>query len=743
MSSEDELYRCFYSDNFEAARVFDSERGCCHTIDLSKLEPPLTQYAASTTATTKGKRDGDDADSDVKALRRVERKNAKSYAQSEMARSVRQRQVRARVLPTLAEPFYDPKYIATSIEVPWSIAQVAAIEKISWDTPIVVACMNSVKNLVMRDGLKFVRDNVELVPKREFQEYVVRRLHSFAYSCIETIQKLGIVPLVYEMDPNTGQRWPVVPAIGSYILKRHTVGGSVRYRFYWVNEQQFREQWMKQAVRVRDQQGAYNWSYRSVAEPYGVNRLGGNYDPTVKILSDFGHDMTSTGMLTSRVASLVDMAYQRMRLQRARIVAESNAAAPPMVTEHNHQADAQASAQFAGGHFVSSGGPIDDAGNEHEVAMGTFTRDVAQREAYAGLLRAYEQVSGRDASSMFGVRHDEYQTDLGGTAVIQPNATTAEGVQAQWASQYHISSARRLVHTTPAQVSHDFVNVLQHMDDEVCAVFGVPKTYVFGEATRNGNTDLITNRLTDDISQLKNTVSNILTHVYGELFIGDDIGNYLASPVRNRRAAAPDLVNEEDLFVSEALKRVRVTFAKAPSENPAELIQMFALGLIEWPMLRAEMARRNGFDAAQLADDDSEAASMSLEMRRSLIGELQKFQEFDFMRQQHKDQMKMQQQQMRAQENAAAQQTVTQVAAAAVAPAQSSGKSESSEKSAKGSSASKSPELSAISKAASMLAAAGAALKKKRDEERKAAEEGNDKDSEKAISPEKKKKTKE
>jgi phage baseplate assembly protein gpV len=167
------------------------------------------------------------------------------------------------------------------------------------------------------------------------------------------------------------------------------------------------------------------------------------------------------------------------------------------------------------------------------------------------------------------------------------------------------------------------------------------------------------------VRSLKNTISEVLTHVYNALFLGEDISQYMASEYRRRklRLGAPrrdgerssmpaPLLTEDDLYVVDAIKRVRVTFAKKASETPEELYQMFALGAIDQRVLCAELARRNNFDPSQLCQNE-DGEEIPLQMRRFLIPQFADAIKFEFEQKKHKDTLSLQKQQMQAQERQA------------------------------------------------------------------------------------------
>jgi hypothetical protein len=85
------------------------------------------------------------------------------------------------------------------------------------------------------------------------------------------------------------------------------------------------------------------------------------------------------------------------------------------------------------------------------------------------------------------------------------------------------------------------------------------------------------------------------------------------------------LVTEDDLYVGEAIRRVRVTFEKPTSENLEEVERLFAYGGIDQKTLCAEIARRNGFDPSQMCTNEKE---MSMEERKFLIPELAAYAQF-------------------------------------------------------------------------------------------------------------------
>lgn len=178
------------------------------------------------------------------------------------------------------------------------------------------------------------------------------------------------------------------------------------------------------------------------------------------------------------------------------------------------------------------------------------------------------------------------------------------------------------------------------------------------------------------------------------------------------------MLTEDDLYVIDAIKRVRVTFAKKPTDTPEELFQLFAIGGIDQQVLCAELARRNNFDPAQICQQEQEE-EIPLQMRRMLIPAFAEYYKLQNDQKKHKDEVALkkdqgeQQMAMKSEDNATKEKLAKTNAAAKekTAAAASSSKATSKPNVAQKEPAS-GPSLSDISKAASTLAAAGAAVKK-------------------------------
>lgn len=636
------------AQRFEALRIYDPKLRAFTDIVLEsgthRAARGKRRSAPSRQSDGSEESDDDDEDVDDKVTRRSSKARATEGRRRLGAARLSAKKRRARVLPSpVVQQLQQPTLAAlTTREVAWSAVEVRMAEYVARRVPIVAACMATIKNQVMREGIRFTRDTTELIPSTEFQQYVRQRLIPFCYDCLDSIIVLGVVPILYERDSRSGQPWPYVPAIGSYVIKRHTVAGVVRLRFYWRNSTEHYSAWQRQAIRGRDRQGATRWVGRQEYEPGrtfdGADDNGGIYDPTVEIIHGFGYDLTGDGLLGSKVASLLHMIDRRSRLEFARTVGELNAANPAVFTEYNFAAEKHGSTAFAKGYYTSASVPLQmaggagDDGNDLEALAGrTYMRDAQQREALAGLLRTFEQETGQDAAEHFGVKHDEYRSDLGGTAVVQAGAVDRGGVPLPWQRQFHVSSSRVLKNGPTPHVSTDFVSVLTHMDNEVCEVFGVPLTYLQGTSIRAG-TDLVSSRLSEEVLAYKRLCGDILTHVYNALFLDADIQTYLTSDervarMRKSKAASanatpgtePSLstVTEQDLFVGKAIGSVQVSFPKNPVERIDELEKLYALGAISRTTLCTEIARRNGIEPNQLfLDEDAELPEVAGEMRQ-------------------------------------------------------------------------------------------------------------------------------
>ncbi len=561
----------------------------------------------------------------------------------------------ARVLPPQGAPAIDLEYIHFSQEITWNVHETLLIEHIYARVPMVVACTDTLKGQVLSEGLKFMRENIELLPSREFENYSVRYLQAFASQVFDAIYKYGLVPVCYEMDPATGQRWPYVPASGEFVIKRYTVRGAIRYRFCWLSRHAYLQAWRKRPLQIRDGKG---FRYTGRLDDIGCESqpadVGGIYDPTVEIIHNLGFEVLSTGGLSSKIATLISTAFSRLRSQTARATAESNAALPTLYTEYDHDAEKMQSRNFANGYFTSAAGKQPEGADIRNM---TYARDNVMKQAFAGMLNFVETQSGFDSGDRFGVNHEEYRNDIGGVNIVNPRARNVEGTQVPHATQYHVSSARRIVNGPQSRLSADYCAFMEALEDEVCNVLGVPRTYINGTSIKASG-DLIMNRFSDEVTRLKKVIGDICTHAYRVLFLDEDVTEYMSSEFRLSRlnalrdsVAAENrsniLLTEEDLYETDSIKRVQVTFAKKPSDSIDELFQLYGLGSVTKLTLASELARRGNFNAQELVVDDNDE-EIPIEMRRMLIPAFA-----DYIKMQSQE--KMQKQQLQFQERQAKQ----------------------------------------------------------------------------------------
>lgn len=525
--------------------------------------------------------------------------------------------------------FADPTFMLTTPEIPWNHYEVLMIERVYSRVPTIVACVGTIKGLVFGDGIKFVRDNVEMVPSQEFQRYTARYLMAFANCALDAYFMWGMIPFLYAIDPVTKHVYPYVPETGTFVIKKYTVRGKTMNRFYWTSAAAYSSAWRQQRVRTFEGD-ALVWKARQVdpAQQWTDGSAGGGIlDDTVEIIFDIGHNLTSNGSLTSKMASLIDMAMSRMKAQRNRVIAESNLAQPTIFTEYNNAIEKQASQNFQRGFYTGAQGQVTAEGND--IADMIYERDAASREAFAGMLRQFEETPGYDASVQFGVRPDEYRNDvMGGTAVTQPNAKNAAGQPAIHANQYHLSAGRVLANGPNVSTSNDHIAFLQYLDDEACSVFGIPGTYLRGTSIRNAG-ELIMNRTSDEVTRLKRMLGEILTHIYRVMFLNKDVAEYMSSVYRSKRMQSlgyknalkyiTPLLTEDDLYETTALKSVEVQFAKKPSDSTEDLNQLWAMGAISDKTMCAELARRNNFDPLQLECNNDDIEAVPIRARRMLV----------------------------------------------------------------------------------------------------------------------------
>lgn len=522
----------------------------------------------------------------------------------------------AQVLVPRLEPSYEfAGHMHQTTEVPWRHEQVMAIEEMPRLSPTVAACIEVLKNRVLSGGIKFLRGNIELVPSADFAEFTTARLQPFAGQCIVALLQIGIVPIVYELDPVTGQRWPYVPELGTYSIRVQRVRGASRYRFFWLDEQAFRYSWLRQVVRVPDRYGTVEWVARSSMGPCAadINAAGGGgiEDPTVEILHNLGSDLAYDGSITSKCASLLRLVRSSAISERNRAIADTLASLPPVATEYNHSAEAAQTRNLANGYYVGSMMPADHTQLAGEVLTANsindhnYTRSVGAQQALAARLRHIEDATGRNVSAEFGIPREIYSSDAGGTTVVQPSACVLDGTPAPYANQYHISASRQLVQLPQARIAGDYVALADQRDTQICRVFGVPKTLIDGDSVR-ATSEVTSQRFNEEVESLRGTVGHILTHVYNTMSLAEDTERLVGAVEKRKRETLERdgtfqhaLLSEDEFFVAEAIRRVKVTFTKPRTETSEQLKELYGFGAIDQEALCKELLRNAGFDTEQ------------------------------------------------------------------------------------------------------------------------------------------------
>lgn len=516
-------------------------------------------------------------------------------------------------------------YMSRTSPVMWSPHMVRAVELLETVSPIVQSCVSVIKQLVLSDGIKFQRCNAELLPSPEFQEFVDTHLQSFAYQCIESILRIGVVPICYRYDPSTGQRIPYVPRIGTYAIRVEYVRGAPFYRFLWVDRVAFYERRCDQqstAAAAAATPTSFDMPGAATSLSQTAWSAGGVEDPSVEILHNFGYEITDTGRLTSKYVSVLKLVSDEMRTVKTRQVADALRAAPPIATEYAGPAGDAATARILQrGAFVSTVATI---GTADDLGAGTIYGRTDQEQAqYADLLCLYEQATGMDMSAHFEIPRDVYCADeVGGRFVRQSGMTTQLGAPAQSSSQYHVAANRRLAALPQAQAATDTIDMLRYIDTKICAVFGVPLSYANGDPRRVGD-DIVPPRLSHDIDWMRKTVAGILTHTCNRLYLADDVERVMAVADRRRArnrtsgggggGGGPEerelpyaLLTESELYAAESVRRVHISFASSITDDPDQLSRLFGLGAITQAYFSARLARRNGIDPSQMCPIDGE-----------------------------------------------------------------------------------------------------------------------------------------
>ena len=597
-------FEMYYPRRFVAARFFDSSRQKHCIVPLHESGGLLVdsgRVLASASARGKRKRPADDR----RALQKFEALSSARITGKDMERLLRRTKARVLVSPRVFGQRASER-MHVSQEVAWRVDQVKMIEYIMSSVPMVGACLDLLKNAVMSDGLKFMKDTLEYVPKREFSDYIVRRWHPFAYDLIDAYFTLGIIPIAYEYDPVSDECWPYVPRSDAYIIKRHTVNGAIRYRFYWNNAQAATNSWQQRHASVAGER-VHEWLGRG-GSGSSWNSQAGEYDPDVEIHHQFGYEINCHGFVTSKVATLVRMAETRRRVERARVIAEMNGAMPMLVTEYDASVAKKTSPAFKEGSYADAGAPTDFATsrNPEAVEEAVFKRNEYSQQALAYILRENEAETGRDAADEFGVDHADYRRDGSGVTLTQRDSYSSEGVPLQTSNQYHLAIGRKIAALPTPHASGDFVNVLQYYDSETCSALGVPEDAVRGNITSRAGTEVIDTRLNSTVRALKSMLSKVLTHVNNVIFFDEDIADYINHDYERRRATGDPRQGPtpDNLRVGNELRNLKVGFAKKMSETPDELFQLWALKAISWKTLCCELARRNGFEEAQACEED-------------------------------------------------------------------------------------------------------------------------------------------
>jgi hypothetical protein len=583
-------------------------------------------------------------------------------------------------------------YMARTAPCFWSARQVRAIEALMLTSTAVRTCVSTIKELVMRDGITFQRCNIGLRPSHDFQEFVDTDFRKFADQCIEAVLQIGVVPICYRYDPNNGQRIPYVPRLGTYAIRVQYVRGAPLYSFHWVERTAFYD--CVPTTVPASSVNAFGCAGTSAVFGAGVNGSGANLmgggieDPSVEILHSFDYDVSDTGVLTSKFASVLDLVGESIRVRKTRAIADAHAADPTVATEYDATDEQNSSRVLARGAFVSTVTTIGTA--EDAAVQSTYTRSEQECTEFAELIRLYEQARGRDVSDELAISRNHYCTDeLGGRFVRQHGMTTLLGAPAPGSTQLHLPRNRRLVQLPQARGATDTIERLQHLNTEIYSTFGVPVSYAEGAPRKIGD-ELVSSRLAGTIGWMQRVIGDILTHVYNRLFLAEDVERIVeqidARLRRNKRADESErdvlphaLLTESELYAAEAVRHVRVSFASSTTDNPEDLARLYALGSISQSEYSARLARRCGIDASQMCPPGNE---LPVEARRFFMSEYA-----DFMR--FKEQVRSTKANEAAATAAAASISASSSTSAAAAPTRDSGGGEESAKKRKTGSADK------------------------------------------------------
>lgn len=448
-------------------------------------------------------------------------------------------------------PLYEGPFDRYPGEVELNAVQIDEAQKLFLTNTFIKQCRNITLHSLIKNGIKRTQNTKELDPSYEESLIDNEFLLPLCQAALDTILVLGVLPVVFISDSDDyipeevrqifkserlppGVRIPIVPRWGTYTLSIVNIRGHTTYRFRWR-------------------------ATGSAMSIMSANALYEETDPTAIVYDHFSWSPTTSGHLTSPVASLL-----------------------PTVSWINHLMDCAANAETLRCNPIAMMEPVPNAAkagglDNCETGAGGATATYADADQ--------EERNEQDEWHSVGLNGKMYRLELQmfsqyqkNMAVSQNDMEAAYRIGQATVNQFRVPEGRRVGHQLLPEIRPDLVQLSKLVQEQICAALGVPRSYLINDTVVRANVEGMNEQFHNTISQWKQFLDYILTDLHDRMYGKLNIEKSLV-----RRQAETGSIEDVRQNPSRFFKenRVQVTLAVTPILRTEDLMRAMYMGWID------------------------------------------------------------------------------------------------------------------------------------------------------------------
>ncbi len=417
--------------------------------------------------------------------------------------------------------------------------------------PYAQMAADGITSEVFKESMHATRGTEPIKVNYSLEQYLNTYMRPFLLDCFDMILTLGIVPYMINKRklPNGGTVLvPEVPKIDFRLaivlhLKKYTV----EYVFIPIVP--------NNVVRVKE-------------------------DPAVRFLTNFGHNPTPSGKLTSMIASGLSTAVFVNMINNYALEAEAERSNPRLVTETEK--------------VITGNAELDALGGQHAFYQ---DRDLSEK-------RAEDQFEISQLSALMGrLQYLTYQNDvkqmLGRGADNTRGRSLGDSREKQL--PFVLPQGQKVVNTHLPEARRDLPVFQTFLQDVIFALYGYPRTSVMesthGRITQDSNRDA----LSRTVMKWKRILSDIATDVYD---IAYGKSEFLQQVRENGESDPKNILKMDKEALAEARSESKLRFSLpiTTNESSTVLYDKYLKEVISHEEMINFLRRQSGLPSARKSD---------------------------------------------------------------------------------------------------------------------------------------------